>query len=386
MSLLFESKVVALACELIKRPSITPLDAGCQALIAQILENQGFTIEHLPFGEGAAQVHNIWATHGKQEPVFCFVGHTDVVPTGDIKKWDSPPFEATLKGEYLYGRGAADMKGSVASMVIAAQNFVQQYPDHPGSIAILLTSDEEGPSEYGVKAVVEHFQKIHQKITWALIGEPSSQFELGDTIKHGRRGSLGGHLTIHGKQGHIAYPHLANNPIPLALPALAELNNIKWDAGNADFDPTSFQISNIQAGTGATNVIPNDLYVHFNLRFSTSLTPESIQNTVKTVLEKHKLNYTLKWNLSGLPFITDQNSPLIQATIAVLKTHNISTRLSTSGGTSDGRFISRLGTQVIELGPVNATIHQINECVKAKDLDTLNAIYQKILHLLFYPE
>lgn len=382
------SETLQLAIELIKRPSLTPHDEGCQALIAEQLKRQGFTIELCPFGAGQNQVQNLWATHGNGEPVLCFVGHTDVVPTGDLTQWHSPPFEPTLKGEYLYGRGAADMKGGLAAMIIAVQTFVKQHPHHQGTIAILLTSDEEGPSEYGIKAVVEYFKKINRKITWAVIGEPSSQLQLGDTIKHGRRGSLGGQLTIHGKQGHIAYPQLANNPISLALPALSELNNYIWDQGTSDFDPTRFQISNIHAGTGANNVIPNDLQVVFNLRFSPSLTPEHIQHTVKTILDKHQLTYTLQWHLSGLPFITDKNSILLKAAIFAIQqqtANKISPLLSTSGGTSDGRFITTLGTDVIELGPVNATVHQINECVKIQDLDELNLMYQIIIReLLLY--
>lgn len=380
------SKTLELAIDLIQRPSITPKDEGCQDLIAQRLSESGFHIQSLPFGEGDDQVQNLWVTHSSSsnssEPVLCFVGHTDVVPTGNLAQWDSPPFEPTIKNEYLYGRGSADMKGSVASMVVAMEAFVKEHPDHKGTIALLLTSDEEGPSVYGVRAVVEHFKKINQKITWAIVGEPTSQLTLGDTLKNGRRGSLGGTLTIHGKQGHIAYPHLANNPISSCLPALNELTQHVWDQGSHHFPATQFQISNIHSGTGATNVIPGDLKLSFNLRFSPKLTPEGIQTTIESILKKHGLTYSLTWNLSGLPFFTDENKPLVQAAINVLKDEGIKTELSTSGGTSDGRFVVTLGAEVIELGPVNQTIHQINECVKISDLDQLTTIYQKLLQKL----
>lgn len=382
------SDTLELAIELIKRPSVTPHDEGCQALIAHRLAQNGFTIESLPFGVGKNRVENLFATHRSNsqdrtdEPVLCFIGHTDVVPAGDLAQWDSHPFEPTIKNGYLYGRGAADMKGSVASMVVAAEHFVHHMPHHKGTVALLLTSDEEGPSIYGIRAVVEHFKKINQKITWAVVGEPSSQSTLGDTLKNGRRGSLGGTLTIHGKQGHIAYPQLANNPISLALPALNELIHHVWDEGTPLFPPTQFQISNIQSGTGATNVIPGTLTLSFNLRFSPQLTPEAIQETLETILSHHGLQYTLHWQLSGLPFFTEEHKPLIQATIAVLKEQGIAPELSTAGGTSDGRFVVTLGAEVVELGPVNQTIHQVNECVKIADLDKLTLIYQKLLEKL----
>lgn len=378
------SETIQLAINLIERPSVTPLDEGCQALIAQRLANKGFKIQNLPFGEKEAKVQNLWATHSapnsdSTHEVFCFVGHTDVVPAGNLEQWSTPPFKPVIKEGYLYGRGSADMKGSVASMVVALENFVTKHPNHKGTVAILLTSDEEGPSIYGIKAVVEHFKAIKQPITWAVVGEPSSEKTLGDIIKNGRRGSLSAHLTIHGKQGHIAYPHLAINPIIVALPALKALTEYKWDEGFESFPPTQFQISNIHSGTGANNVIPANMDIDFNFRFSPKSEPKALQQTVEQILNKHQLNYTLKWSLSGMPFFTSENAPLIKATIESLKEAGYTPSLSTGGGTSDGRFIFNLGSEIIELGPVNATIHQVNECVKVEDLNTLTSLYENIM-------
>lgn len=381
------SPTLKLAMDLIKCPSLTPFDAGCQALIAHRLALEKFNIQSFTFGTENDRVENLWATHvskeaSPNEPVLCFVGHTDVVPVGDLTQWDSPPFEPTLKKDYLYGRGAADMKGALASIIIAAENFVKSYPNHKGTLAILITSDEEGAAQYGIKAVVEHFKKINQAITWAVIGEPSSEFTLGDTLKNGRRGSLSGHLIVHGKQGHIAYPHLAKNPISLALPALCELAEHTWDKGTEFFPPTQFQMSNIKAGTGANNVIPSCLEVFFNFRFSPQLNQYDIQKTVETLLNKHSLDYTIHWSFSGLPFFTDHKATLIQTTLDILNEEGCSPKLSTAGGTSDGRFICELGSEIVELGPVNATIHQVNEHVKVDDLNKLTVIYQKIMERL----
>ncbi|MCX4188531.1 succinyl-diaminopimelate desuccinylase [Methylophaga sp. OBS4] len=365
--------------ELITRPSVTPEDAGCQQLLSERLSRIGFNIEPLRFSD----VDNLWARRGTSGPVLAFAGHTDVVPTGPADNWSYPPFEAEIHKGMLYGRGAADMKGSIAAMVTACERFVAKYPEHQGSIAFLITSDEEGPAINGTVKVIETLQNRDEKIDWCLVGEPSSTEKVGDVVKNGRRGSLNGRLTIKGKQGHIAYPHLAANPIHLLSPALTELCAFQWDQGNEDFPPTSFQVSNLNAGTGATNVIPGTADVVFNFRYSTEVTHEQLQQQVEAILNKHGLDYDLQWELSGKPFRTAGGQLLEAVQQAIHQVTGYQTTLSTSGGTSDGRFIAPTGTQVIELGPLNATIHQIDECVSVADLDTLSQIYETLLlHLL----
>lgn len=369
---------VALTCELIKRPSVTPKDEGCQELLGQRLAQIGFTLETMVFEDTT----NLWARRGTDGPVFCFAGHTDVVPAGAEHAWVYPPFSATRKDGYIYGRGAADMKGSLAAMVVATERFVANHPNHKGSIAFLITSDEEGPFINGTPKVVETLEARDEKITWCLVGEPSSTAELGDVVKNGRRGSLSGDLTVFGIQGHVAYPHLAENPIHLASPALAELAQSQWDDGNDSFPPTSFQISNIQAGTGAGNVIPGEMHVQFNFRFSTESTAEQLKKGVIDIVERHNLDYSLTWKLNGEPFLTDSGE-LVDATVkAIAEYTGRLPELSTAGGTSDGRFIAPTGAQVIELGPVNATIHKVNECVSEDDLETLTRVYEKVLENL----
>ncbi len=372
------SPTTQLALELIRRPSVTPEDSGCQELIAARLANLGFTIEPMPF----AEVTNLWARRGTAAPLLVFAGHTDVVPTGPLEQWQSPPFAPEIRDGYLYGRGAADMKGSLAAMVTACEAFVAQYPQHRGSIAFLLTSDEEGPSVNGTVKVMEALSARGDHIDWCVVGEPTATRQVGDVIKNGRRGSLNGRLTVHGTQGHVAYPHLADNPIHRAAPALTELCGITWDEGNAYFPPTSFQISNVRSGTGVENVIPGDLEVTFNFRYSTELDQTSIQQRVAAVLERHDLRYTLQWKLSGEPFLTEAGELVEAVRTAIREVSGLDTQLSTSGGTSDGRFIAPTGAQVIELGPVNATIHKLNECVAVTDLDSLAAQYRRILECL----
>ncbi len=369
------SATLTLAKQLINRPSVTPSDGGCHNLMIERLEAIGFTITRLPFGE----VDNFWAHRGESKPLFAFAGHTDVVPTGPISEWDSPPFEATERDGYLYGRGAADMKGSLAAMITACEAFVAQHPDHLGTIGFLITSDEEGPSINGTVKVVDYLEKNNIKMDYCLVGEPSSTTKLGDVIKNGRRGSLGCRLVIKGVQGHVAYPHLAENPIHKAMPALTELCAIEWDNGNEFFPATSFQISNINSGTGATNVIPGECEVIFNFRYSTETTHQKLQQQVESLLDRHQLNYQIEWNLSGLAFLTKAGA-LVEATgDAIESVTGYRAELSTSGGTSDGRFIAPTGSQVVELGPINATIHKVNECVRSSDLDLLSSIYQRIL-------
>ncbi len=373
-----DSATLKLLKELIARRSLTPDDAGCQQLIAKRLEPLGFKIEHLRYGD----VDNLWARRGTQAPLFVFAGHTDVVPTGPLDQWRSDPFTPTLRDGYLYGRGAADMKGGIAAMVTAVERFVKQHPTHPGSIAFLITSDEEGPSINGTVKVVEHLEARKEKMDWCLIGEPTCVKTVGDTIKNGRRGSLTGKLVVHGTQGHVAYPHLALNPIHVFSNALAELCAEQWDQGNEFFPPTTFQISNMHAGTGADNVIPGDLEIVFNLRFSTELTPEKIKQRVHALLDKHALKYDLAWRLSGQPFLTPKGALVQAARSAIKEIAGIEAEISTSGGTSDGRFIAPTGAQVLELGVANTTIHKLNECVKLDELDALSAIYQRILEKL----
>ena len=371
------SPTLELAMELIRRRSITPEDAGCQNLLAERLERLGFRVERLRFGE----VDNLWARLGDDAPLFAFAGHTDVVPPGPVERWQSPPFEPTLQDGCLYGRGAADMKGSIAAMVTACERFLAT--SRPaGSIAFLITSDEEGPAVDGTVKVVEHLEKRDEKIDWCLVGEPTCAERLGDTLKNGRRGSLGGRLRVFGKQGHIAYPHLAQNPVHAALPALAELCATEWDRGNAFFPPTSFQISNIHAGTGATNVIPGELEVSFNFRFSTEVTDTELRRRVESILEAGGFDYDLEWTLSGQPFLTPAGRLVDAARAAVGEVTGLEPQLSTSGGTSDGRFIAPTGAEVVELGPLNATIHQIDERVGVQELEQLSAIYERILDRL----
>lgn len=373
-----DSPVLALARDLIARPSVTPEDAGCQSLMAEHLAALGFTIEPMVFHDTT----NLWARRGTEGPVFCFAGHTDVVPPGPLEKWDSPPFEPRVRDGMLYGRGAADMKGSLAAMLVAVERFVRAHPDHKGSIAFLITSDEEGPFINGTPKVVETLEARNEKISWCLVGEPSSTHRVGDVVKNGRRGSITGDLLVKGIQGHVAYPHLGRNPIHQAAPALAELAATVWDRGNAFFPPTSFQIPNISAGTGASNVIPGELKVQFNFRFSTELTDVAIKEKVHAILDKHGLDYELVWTLSGHPFLTPAGDLVEATTAAIAEVSGLAAELSTSGGTSDGRFIAPTGAQVVELGPVNATIHKLNECVKVADLEQLTDIYVAILRRL----
>ncbi|MBP8228322.1 MAG: succinyl-diaminopimelate desuccinylase [Pararheinheimera sp.] len=370
--------VLDLTKDLISRQSVTPEDAGCQQLMAKRLEALGFTIESMFFEDTL----NLWARRGQGKPLFCFAGHTDVVPTGPLEQWTSPPFEPEIRDGMLYGRGTADMKGSLAAMVVATERFLATNPELTGDIAFLITSDEEGPFINGTKRVIEVLESRQEKIKWCLVGEPSSTQSLGDVIKNGRRGSLTGYLTVKGVQGHVAYPHLVDNPIHKAAPALAELANTVWDQGNAFFPATSFQISNIHAGTGATNVVPGDVQLTFNFRYSTEVTAEQLQQRVLAILEKHGLNYSIEWILNGLPFLTDSGELVAAAVSAVQQVKGYAPSLETTGGTSDGRFIAPTGAQVLELGPCNGTIHKINECVAVADLEPLADMYQHILQQL----
>jgi succinyl-diaminopimelate desuccinylase len=372
------SPTLELARDLIRRHSVTPEDAGCQPLMAERLAALGFAIEPMRFGE----VDNLWARRGNDGPLFCFAGHTDVVPPGPLTDWASDPFTPEIRDGLLYGRGACDMKGSLAAMITATERFVGAHPDHQGSIAFLITSDEEGPSIDGTRRVVEALSARDERIDYALVGEPSSHQRLGDVIKNGRRGSLGGRLRIRGKQGHVAYPQLADNPVHRAAPALAELCAEVWDPGNDHFPQTSFQISNIHAGTGADNVIPGELEILFNLRFSTEQTPEAIQQRIHAILDRHGLDHQLDWRVSGHPFLTPAGA-LVEATqAAILAVTGEPSALSTVGGTSDGRFIAPTGAQVVELGPINATIHKVDECVGVEELEQLSRIYTEVLRRL----
>ncbi len=369
------SPTLDLTLALMREPSVTPFDANCQTLMIERLEKIGFRVERLRFGD----VDNFWARRGDTAPVLAFAGHTDVVPTGPVENWNVQPFAPEIRDGMLIGRGAADMKGSLAAMVVACERFVAANPDHKGSIAFLITSDEEGVAINGTVKVVEHLEARNEKITWALVGEPSSSKQLGDVIKNGRRGSLNGIMTVIGTQGHVAYPHLADNPIHRAAPALAELTAEVWDHGNEFFPSTSFQISNISAGTGANNVIPGEMKVVFNFRFSTEVTEAQLRERTETILKKHGLLYKLDWSLSGHPFLTARGAMVEAAVESIREICGIETELSTSGGTSDGRFIAPTGAQVLELGPLNATIHKVNEEVRAADLDTLTTVYERIL-------
>ena len=372
------SDTLKLTTELINRKTLTPDDNGCQKLIAERLKKNGFRAEHLRFDD----VDNLWVTHGNSGPLFVFAGHTDTVPVGPIEKWNTDPFKAEIKERYLYGRGAADMKSGVAAMVTAAERYLQKNPNHNGTIALLITSDEEGPSINGTRKVIDYLNEKKIKIDWCVLGEPSSDKQLADVIRIGRRGSLNGILKINGIQGHVDYPEKAKNPIHEAARFLNELTSIEWDHGNDSFPPTSFQISNINAGTGADNVIPDALNLLFNFRFSTEISQDEIENKVENLLQKYNLNYALEWKLSGAPFLTDSGSLIDAATTAIKKIVGIDTICSTGGGTSDGRFIAPTGAETIELGVVNETIHKINECVKVEDLDTLSGIYEKVLEKL----
>jgi len=370
-----DSRTLSLAKALIEKESVTPDDAQCQELMSDILTPIGFNIETMWFEE----VLNTWARKGTEQPLVCFAGHTDVVPTGPHENWTYPPFEPTIVDGMLYGRGAADMKGSIAAFLSATERFIAKHPDHKGSIAYLITADEEGPSVNGTVKVIETLEARNEKIDMCIVGEPSSTTECGDVIKNGRRGSLGAVMTVKGKQGHVAYPHLAKNPIHLVSPALAEMTQEKWDDGNDFFPATTFQISNINGGTGATNVIPGEVEVVFNFRFSTELTEQELRARTHAIMDKHGFEYEIDWKLSGHPFLTSEGS-LVEAAVSAIKdVTDIDTELSTSGGTSDGRFIAPTGAQVVELGPINATIHQVNEHVSVKDLETLSDIYEAML-------
>ena len=373
------SNTLELAKSLISKPSITPDDHGCQAIMIDRLNKIGFEIHPLKFGD----VDNFWAVHGDSGPLFAFAGHTDVVPAGDENAWNTKPFEPTIKDGYLYGRGAADMKGGLASMVTATEKFIKENPNHKGRIAFLITSDEEGVAVNGTVKVMDYLKANEQKIDYCLLGEPSSTSITGDVIKNGRRGSLNGVLKVNGKQGHVAYPHLAKNPIHLVSPALDDLCNQEWDNGNDYFPATSFQISNMHSGDGVTNVIPGDAQVKFNFRYSTETNKENLQKKVHEILDLHNLDYSIEWSHSGYPFLTPKGELVSACVEAIKKTKGIDTELSTSGGTSDGRFIAQEGTQVVELGPVNATIHQINESVLVQDLDDLSEIYYQVLRNIF---
>ncbi len=369
--------VIELTQQLIRRPSLSPDDAGCQALLIARLEAIGFQVEPMHIDDTL----NFWATRGQGE-TLAFAGHTDVVPPGDASRWINPPFEPTIRDSMLFGRGAADMKGSLAAMVVAAERFVAAHPNHKGRLAFLITSDEEASAKNGTVKVVERLMARHERLDYCLVGEPSSTEVVGDVVKNGRRGSMTANLTIHGMQGHVAYPHLADNPVHRALPALNALVAIEWDRGNDFFPPTSMQIANVQAGTGSNNVIPGEFFVQFNFRFSTELTDQMIKDRVVTLLDSYQLRYTLEWVVSGQPFLTSRGK-LVDAVVKAVSHYNeIKPQLLTTGGTSDGRFIARMDAQVVELGPVNATIHKINECVKAADLQTLSRMYQCIMEQL----
>ncbi|EDK26870.1 succinyl-diaminopimelate desuccinylase [Vibrionales bacterium SWAT-3] len=374
-----DSPTLALAKDLISRQSVTPEDAGCQELMINRLKALGFEIEVMVFEDTT----NFWARRGTEAPLFAFAGHTDVVPAGPIEQWNTKPFEPTIVDGYLHGRGAADMKGSLASMIVAVEQFIEKYPDHSGSIGFLITSDEEGPFINGTVRVVEALMARGENIDMCIVGEPSSTEFVGDVVKNGRRGSITGDLTIKGTQGHVAYPHLANNPVHSSLLAINELATTEWDQGNNYFPPTSFQIPNVSAGTGASNVIPGEFNVQFNLRFSTELSNDIIVERVTTTLDKYDFEYDLKWTFNGDPFLTDAGSLLDAIVDAVGHVNDVKPALLTTGGTSDGRFIARMGGQVVELGPVNATIHKVNECVKVADLEKLTDMYERTLVNLF---
>ena len=369
---------IELAKALIALNSVTPQDAGCQQLIAARPGLSGFTASHLKYND----VDNLWLQHGQGAPLLVLLGHTDVVPAGETAEWHSDPFVPMVKDGYLYGRGAADMKGSLAAMVTAMERFVQAHPDHNGTLALLLTSDEEGVAVDGTCKVVAWLQEQNIQINWCLVGEPTSRSSAGDTIKIGRRGSLNGTLKVHGIQGHVAYPELANNPIHRVVPALTELCSTVWDHGNEHFPPTGFQISNIRAGAGADNVIPGVIEVQFNFRYSTIFTEDELVNNVNAVLNRYQLSYEIEWRSPGQPFVTEGGQLLEAVRAAVTEITGLNPLQSTDGGTSDGRFIAPLGSEVVELGPVNATIHKIDECISTRDLETISQVYERVLEKL----
>jgi succinyl-diaminopimelate desuccinylase len=371
-------EVTALLTELVRRPSVTPDDAGCQELIAGRLEAAGFSCERLTFG----QVTNLWARRGTASPVLCFAGHTDVVPPGALDEWRTRPFEPVVLDGHLYARGAADMKGGLAAMVVASERFVVAHPEHAGSLALLITSDEEGPARDGTRRVIEMLTARGERIDWCVLGEPSSEKELGDLLRIGRRGSLSATLTVHGVQGHVAYPQLADNPIRRFAPVLAELYALEWDQGNEWFPPTSFQFVRVEANGGAVNVTPSELSARFNLRYSTEWDHERLRRRVHEIFDRHDINYEIDWHLSGEPFLT-QPGVLIDTLLESVRAETGRTpRLSTGGGTSDGRFIAPAGADVVELGPVNASIHQVNEHVRLEDVATLSRIYDRVMREL----
>jgi succinyl-diaminopimelate desuccinylase len=376
------SATLDLTAELLRRPSVSPEDHGCLDLIEARLAPLGFRNERLTYGP----VENLWATRGEGHPVLCFAGHTDVVPPGPREEWRTDPFEPVIRDGWLYGRGAADMKSGLAAMVTATERFVARYPRHAGRLAFLFTSDEEGPSVDGTRRVMQVLTARGERIDWCVVGEPTSHEALGDTVKIGRRGSLSGRLTVHGVQGHVAYPHLADNPVHAFAPVLAELAARRWDAGNQWFQPTTFQVSNIAAGTGAPNVIPGELKVRFNLRFSTEQSVESLQQTVLELLDRHGVNYTIEWFVSGLPFLTAPGRLTATVAAAVREVTGLEPQFSTTGGTSDGRFIAPTGAQVVEVGVGNATIHKVNECSRIDDVERLSAIYERIMDRLLGPD
>lgn len=372
------TETLELAKALIARRSLTPDDAGCQEILIERLEKTGFIVERMRFGN----VDNFWARRGIDSPVVVFAGHTDVVPSGPAESWFSPPFEPTIRDEMLFGRGAADMKTSVAAFITAIEAFVEDHPDHNGSIALLITSDEEGVAVDGTVRVVEALQARGETLDYCIVGEPTSNKLVGDMIKNGRRGSLSGTLIVQGIQGHIAYPHLVKNPIHMAAPAIAELSTTTWDNGNQYFPPTSWQISNINGGTGATNVVPGTVEILFNFRFSTASTEQELKDRVHAILDKHNVKYDLQWELSGKPYLTPKGSLVEAISHAIEQSYGITPELSTSGGTSDGRFIADICPQVIEFGPLNATIHKLNECVAVADIEPLKLTYQRTLENL----
>ena len=371
-------QIVALTSRLIERPSVSPADCGCQAILAEQLEAQGFQVRSLPFGD----VENIWATHGAGDPLVLFAGHTDVVPTGPVRSWRFDPFTPTIDGNMLYGRGSADMKGSLAAMVAATGRFLERQPQHIGRIAFLVTSDEEGDAVDGTDKVIDWLASHDIRPEYCVVGEPSSTSQVGDVIRIGRRGSLNGQLTVLGRQGHVAYPDQARNPIHDALAVLQAMATTRWDEGNEAFPPTSFQISNIQSGTGAPNVIPGELNVHFNLRFSTEQTSAGLKQRIATLLDRSGVEYRLDWRLSGEPFLTAGPALIEAVSDSVREVQDFEPERSTGGGTSDGRFIARLGTQIVELGPVNATIHSVDECTHVEELAKLSHMYLGILNRL----
>jgi len=372
------SQTIELTKALIARRSVTPADEGCQQLMIERLAPAGFAIEQLSFGG----VENFWARRAGVGPVFCFAGHTDVVPTGPLEEWHSDPFAPQIRDGVLYGRGAADMKSGLAAMVTATEEFVGTHPDHKGSIAFLITSDEEGPSVDGTRRVAQVLRERGERLDWCVVGEPSSEASIGDTVKVGRRGSLSGRLTVHGVQGHVAYPQLAENPVHTLAPALAELTRREWDQGTEHFQPTTFQVSNLNAGTGAPNVIPGELKARFNLRYSPMQTLEQLKTTVEEILRRHGVRYTLEWYVSGEPFYTPPRLLCAAVGEAVAQVTGVRPKLSTGGGTSDGRFIAPLGAEVVELGVVSASIHKVNECVRLGDIDALHRMYVNVLRRL----